>query len=346
MIENPRATIGGNNPPAPIDPIAELHGKLAIDYRELSARRDELSLAFDRLPPKIADDDDAGKVGDFVRMLQTLERNADAARLSAKAPFVALASAVDGFFGKIIEPTKKLRTKLQPRQTAYLEEKAAAERREREEAAERMRLEAKRKAEEAERAAEEARKAEEERARKRAEEEAAYRRAMQEQERAAQAARDAEAANKRDDEAAAAAARKAAEDADAAAKAALEAARKTSEEEAEASRKADAAGREADKAEAKLETAARIERQASRLEDSARDKPSGLARTRGDYGSVSTLQTRWVGELRSRRDLDLEALRAFIPEDALAQAIGAFVRAGGRDLRGAAIFEETIAQTR
>lgn len=338
--------IGHNAPPAPIDPIADLHSKLAVSYREMTARRDELSLAFDRLPVKIADDDEAGKVGDFVRMLQTLEKNADAARQSAKAPFIALGQAVDGFFGKITDPIAKLRKKLAPRQSAYLEEKAAAEQREREEAAERMRAEAKRKADEAERAQEEERKAEAERAKARAAEEAAYKLAMEEQERAAKAAREAEEAKKRDDDAAAAKAKRDAEEADAKAKAALEDARKKSEAEAEASRKADAAGREASKADAQLASAARIERQASRLEDSARDKPAALARTRGDYGSVSTLQTRWVGELANRRELDLEAIRGFIPEDALVQAIGAFVRAGGRDLRGARIFEETVAQTR
>lgn len=338
--------IGHNAPPAPIDPIEELHAKLGNANGDLTKRRDELALAFDRLPAKIENDDEAGKVGDFVRGLDTLVKNAEAARTSAKAPFLALASAVDGFFAKITDPAKALKKKLAPRQQIYLDAKADAERRAREAEAERMRQEAQRKAEEAARAEEEARKAREEQERVRREEEAAFAAAARAKAEAERKAREAEEAKRRQDEEAAAKAKREAEESAAAAQAAMMAARAKSEEEAAVTARAESAEKEAAKAEATMDRAAAIERQADRLEESARGKPAGLARTRGDYGSVSTLQTRWVGYLESRKELDLDAIRAFIPEDALTSAINGFVRAGGRELRGALIREETFAQTR
>jgi DNA repair exonuclease SbcCD ATPase subunit len=338
--------IGHNAPPAPLDPIADLHKTLTTGNADLTARRDELSLAYDRLPVKIDNDDEAGRVGDFVRSLDTLIKNAEAARVSAKAPFLALARACDGFFAKITDPAEKLKKKLAPRQSLYLEVKAARERQAREEEAARMREEAARKQREAEEAEKAAREAQEERDRIRREEEAAYARAMEEQRRADEAKRaEAEAKKKADDEAAAKA-RKEREDADAAAAAALAAARKKSEEEAAASVVAEKAEDRAEKTEKELDRAAAIERQAGKIERTVSEKPAALARTRGDYGSVSTLQTRWVGELTSRADLDLNAIRAFIPEDALVSAINAFVRAGGRSLKGARIFEDTNVQVR
>lgn len=64
-----------------------------------------------------------------------------------------------------------------------------------------------------------------------------------------------------------------------------------------------------------------------------------LSRTRGDLGSVASLRTMWTGEMVDRYQLDLESLRDHIPQTALDQAIRSFVKAGGRELRGARIFE-------
>ena len=342
--------IGHNAPPAPLDPIAELHKTLTAANSDLTARRDELALGYDRLPVTIEDDEQAGRVGDFVRALSTLVTNCEAARVAAKAPFLALASGVDGFFSKIKEPAEKLKKKLAPRQAAYLEVKAARERQAREEEAARMREAARIKQEEAEKAEREAREAQEARDKARREEEEAYALAMKAQRDADEAKKaEAEAKKKADDEADDEAAAKAAADrkaADEAAAAALAEARRKSEEEAAATARAAKAEDRAEKTDRELDRAAAIERQAGKIERTVSDKPAALARTRGDYGSVSTLQTRWVGELTSRADLDLEALRAFIPEDALTQAIGGFVRAGGRSLRGARIFEDTNVQVR
>lgn len=78
----------------------------------------------------------------------------------------------------------------------------------------------------------------------------------------------------------------------------------------------------------------------------AEAKAAELSRTRGDYGGVSSLRTEWTGELVDRKTLDLEALREHLPTAALEQAIRSFVKAGGRSLRGASIYERTSAVTR
>lgn len=75
-------------------------------------------------------------------------------------------------------------------------------------------------------------------------------------------------------------------------------------------------------------------------------KAAELSRTRGSYGSVSSLQTFWDFSDFNRETLDLAALRAHLPEEALRQALRSFIRAGGRTIAGATIFENTRSQTR
>jgi len=96
-----------------------------------------------------------------------------------------------------------------------------------------------------------------------------------------------------------------------------------------------------------LEDAAKVAaadaQKASREADA---KPAELSRVRGEYGGVSSLRTEWVGDLTDRKALDLEALRDHLPTDGLERAVRAFVKAGGRELRGANIYERTSAVTR
>lgn len=64
----------------------------------------------------------------------------------------------------------------------------------------------------------------------------------------------------------------------------------------------------------------------------------------GESGSSASLRKTWKGELISRNELDLEALRQHLPEEALQKAINSYVLAGNRTLKGARIFEhiETV----
>jgi hypothetical protein len=73
-------------------------------------------------------------------------------------------------------------------------------------------------------------------------------------------------------------------------------------------------------------------------------KAAELSRTRGDFGSVSSLVEFWDFKDIDRGALDLEALRQHLPMDALEKAVRSFVKAGGRSLRGATVFENSKAR--
>lgn len=87
------------------------------------------------------------------------------------------------------------------------------------------------------------------------------------------------------------------------------------------------------------------EQNANKLATSAQAKPAHLASSRS-VGATTSLRTRWVGEVIDRGALDLEALRQHLPADALQKALKSFIVAGGRELKGAKIFEESEAVTR
>lgn len=95
-----------------------------------------------------------------------------------------------------------------------------------------------------------------------------------------------------------------------------------------------------------LKEAVRMDEQATKSEKASEAKPAELARTRGDYGSLATLRTTWVGEIVDRRELDLAAIAPFLGLDVLQKAVNAFVKSGGRDLRGAKIFEQSTAMVK
>jgi len=85
---------------------------------------------------------------------------------------------------------------------------------------------------------------------------------------------------------------------------------------------------------------------AEKAERAAIAKPAELSRTRGEYGAVSSLRTEWTFADMDRAALDLEALRHHLPTDGIERAIRSFVRAGGRELRGVRIYEQTSAVVR
>ena len=80
---------------------------------------------------------------------------------------------------------------------------------------------------------------------------------------------------------------------------------------------------------------------AEKAKMAAEVKAAELTRTRGDYGGVASLRTRWTGHLTARSDVDLEKLRQHLSEEALSKAIRSYVKAGGRELAGARIYEDT-----
>ena len=87
--------------------------------------------------------------------------------------------------------------------------------------------------------------------------------------------------------------------------------------------------------------AAQAAANAEKAKKAAEAKPAELSRTRGDYGAVASLHRFWDFADLDRATLDLEALRQHLPADALEKAVRAFIKAGGRELRGTRIFENT-----
>ena len=76
-------------------------------------------------------------------------------------------------------------------------------------------------------------------------------------------------------------------------------------------------------------------------ERAASAKAAQLHTTRGDYGSSSSLRTFWDFADLDRAALDLDALRLHIPLDGLEKAVRAYIKAGGREMRGVRIFKNT-----
>lgn len=86
-------------------------------------------------------------------------------------------------------------------------------------------------------------------------------------------------------------------------------------------------------------TQARLD--AERAEKDAAAKPAEMGRSRGDYGGMTSLKQFWDFADIDRDKLDLNALRHHLPEDALEKAVRSYIKAGGREIAGARIFENT-----
>lgn len=123
---------------------------------------------------------------------------------------------------------------------------------------------------------------------------------------------------------------------------------KAAEAQAELRRKLEeASARDAERtAQLELAESQKAERAAANFERAASARAADLSRTRGDLGSVASLRTDWVHDGYDRDTIDLEALRQHLPSDAIDSAIRAFIKAGGRQLRGTVIFETTKAVVR
>ena len=87
--------------------------------------------------------------------------------------------------------------------------------------------------------------------------------------------------------------------------------------------------------------AAQAAADAERAKKAAEAKAADMSRQCGDYGATASLRTEWVSRVVDRQMIDLETLRPHIALDALEKAVRSFVRAGGRQLVGAEIHEET-----
>jgi hypothetical protein len=89
-----------------------------------------------------------------------------------------------------------------------------------------------------------------------------------------------------------------------------------------------------------FEDALEAELSANKLQVASQAK-SGLAAVRTETGVTASIRTTWVGEVENIHTLDLEALRFLFKADDLQRALNAYVRAGGRELKGAKIWEKS-----
>ncbi len=92
-----------------------------------------------------------------------------------------------------------------------------------------------------------------------------------------------------------------------------------------------------------LTAAIHKEQEANMLASHAENvKSNELAKARSAHGAASASQsTVWIGEVESYITIDLEPIRAYLPQDAINKAVAAYVRVGGRQLRGAKIYQTT-----
>lgn len=96
-----------------------------------------------------------------------------------------------------------------------------------------------------------------------------------------------------------------------------------------------------------MEQAVVTEQAAAKVQASAEVRPAQLASSRGESGARASLRTRWVGEIAEFGEtIDLEKLRPFLNPEAVQKALNLFVQAGGRELRGAKIYEKSEAVVR
>ena len=90
-----------------------------------------------------------------------------------------------------------------------------------------------------------------------------------------------------------------------------------------------------------LEQAAATEAAAQKAQEAAEAKQSDMAKARGTMGAVASLRTRIVGEVVDMKTIDLEKLRPYMTMEAVQKALNLYVSAGGRELRGANIYEKS-----
>lgn len=348
----------GNSPPSDMEIFDQ---RMREIYGDTIAQTERLLATEERLPEVVDNDTDSGKLGDFIKQVAQNDKSINAAREGEKEVYQAGVRMVNGYFNSYREKLQKLKEKAATIQAAYLKRKADEEARVREEKAREAREQAQRELEEANRKSKEAeelrrqQKEESDRlAREAKEREERIVREAAEEKRKAQAEIDRLQKEKEDSEKVDAETKRKLREAEAKLKevekterADLREVKAEVREQEGAIAQIGAAAKAAEKTSDRLlDTAARTEKQADKLDRHADANAADMARTRGFEGSVSTVQTFWVGSLSNREQLDLNALRAHFREDDLNFAITQFVKTGGRSLRGADIREETKATVR
>ncbi|MCH7936631.1 MAG: hypothetical protein IH994_06020 [Proteobacteria bacterium] len=130
---DPRLEIGANQPPADANPLLD---RLRTDHADLISRRDELLGGIDRAPEAIEDEKTAGIMADFVqKQIDKFLKRAKAVHADEKEPYLSGGRTVDGFWHSLIDDIETGKLKLNAARKKFADDKAAKERKAREEAA-------------------------------------------------------------------------------------------------------------------------------------------------------------------------------------------------------------------
>lgn len=127
-----KPTLGSNSNQAPA--IEILRDELELENEPLLKRAAELAAAATRMPDKVTDDETAGKFADMVKLVAAAIKASEAGRVGKKEPFLEGGRAIDGFYKKrISDPLLAIKASVESRLGIYLRQKAAEEKRAREE---------------------------------------------------------------------------------------------------------------------------------------------------------------------------------------------------------------------
>lgn len=133
--QNPRAVIGGNNPPIE-EVLKEAAAKLIAEIDPLAARANTLGPL---VKEGIKDDATLGKVGEIITDARALSRRVEQKRKEEKEPWLEGGRKVDAFFNAHMARLDRIADAFQTIADTHQREKAAAERRKAEADAARLR---------------------------------------------------------------------------------------------------------------------------------------------------------------------------------------------------------------
>jgi len=125
--------------------------------------------------------------------------------------------------------------------------------------------------------------------------------------------------------------------------------RRRDEEARKAREEAERQRQEAQKAaddEAAKQRAQEAAQRAEQAEQQAGADTASVAKARSAHGTTASLRRQWTFDDLDPAQIDLEALRPHLSQDALAKALRAFIKAGGREIKGARIYEDASAVVR
>lgn len=139
MTQDPRLSIGANNPPSDAEILS---AKLAEDSADILKRAKDLIDASGRIPEKFEDDETAEKATDYIKRVNTCKKAIEDARTKAKEPFLVQGRMVDTFFKAHDKSLEAALDRAKKPLNAFVQAKAEAERQRLREAEEQKRKEA------------------------------------------------------------------------------------------------------------------------------------------------------------------------------------------------------------